>query len=306
MKRLNKLKTLAVKAFETLGGGALRQFLSKEVSKLVCKEEINHKFLLTYLPTNLLTRKRRVAFTLAEVLITLGVIGVVAAITIPTIAKNYYKHTVEVQLAKTYEELKEAIIKSELDNGSYRYWNYNMNKREFVQKYIMPYLDENYEPCNKCFKNKRFWYTPNGTYFSAGHINSAPMYKYNGRSIVLYQHYEEVGTDRSPVFNPEAWNYHSLSMFVQFFIDVDGDKGPSIMGKDVFTFSLLNYTKGSISDASSHYYGLYPGTPSSGRAAYKHSDNDIYSECANYPNSECSVLLHRNNWKFPKNYPIKF
>ena len=104
---------------------------------------INNKFLLTYLPTNLLTRKRRVAFTLAEgathvdnfngcrkaaftlaeVLITLGIIGVVAAITIPTIAKNYYKHTLEVKLAKTYDDLSDAIKKSELDNGRYRYWD---------------------------------------------------------------------------------------------------------------------------------------------------------------------------------------
>ena len=70
----------------------------------LCKEEINHKFLLTNLPTNLLTRKRcaftlaegathvgnsnidrKAAFTLAEVLITLGIIGIVAAITIPSL-----------------------------------------------------------------------------------------------------------------------------------------------------------------------------------------------------------------------------
>ena len=87
------------------GGGALRQFLSKEVSKLVSKEEINHKFLLTYLPTNLLTRKRRVAFTLAEVLITLGVIGVVAALTLPTLIKNHEKHVIETQLKKTYSDI---------------------------------------------------------------------------------------------------------------------------------------------------------------------------------------------------------
>lgn len=34
---------------------------------------------------------KRMAFTLAEVLITLGIIGVVAAITIPTLLSNYSK-----------------------------------------------------------------------------------------------------------------------------------------------------------------------------------------------------------------------
>lgn len=50
----------------------------------LCKEG---KILLTSLPTNLLTSKRA-AFTLAEVLITLAIIGIVAALTIPTLINN--------------------------------------------------------------------------------------------------------------------------------------------------------------------------------------------------------------------------
>ena len=48
------------------------------------QKQLNVNHLLTYLPTNLLTSKK-VAFTLAEVLITLGIIGVVAAMTLPTL-----------------------------------------------------------------------------------------------------------------------------------------------------------------------------------------------------------------------------
>lgn len=45
-------------------------------------------------------RKVQVGFTLAEVLITLGIIGVVAAMTIPTLMTNYQKKSTATQLKK--------------------------------------------------------------------------------------------------------------------------------------------------------------------------------------------------------------
>ncbi len=52
---------------------------------------------------NNLTVKKR-AFTLAEVLITLGIIGVVAVMVIPTLMKEYQKTQTEAQLKKVYAE----------------------------------------------------------------------------------------------------------------------------------------------------------------------------------------------------------
>ena len=52
---------------------------------------------------------RRVAFTLAEVLITLGIIGIVAAMTIPTLISNYKSVQLQSQLKKTYSSLSQAV-----------------------------------------------------------------------------------------------------------------------------------------------------------------------------------------------------
>ena len=47
-------------------------------------------------------------FTLAEVLVTLGIIGVVAAMTIPTLMQNYQRQSYVTQLKKVYNELNDC------------------------------------------------------------------------------------------------------------------------------------------------------------------------------------------------------
>ena len=49
------------------------------------------KCLVPVCPNALLPGKKILAFTLAEVLITLGIIGIVAAMTIPTLMSKYRK-----------------------------------------------------------------------------------------------------------------------------------------------------------------------------------------------------------------------
>ena len=54
--------------------------------------------------------KKKVAFTLAEVLITLGIIGVVAAITIPGLVADYQKKVLVAQFKKTIQIYQMLLI----------------------------------------------------------------------------------------------------------------------------------------------------------------------------------------------------
>ena len=56
-------------------------------------------------------------FTLAEVLITLGIIEVVAAITIPTLINNHKSVQLRAQLNKTYSTLLQAVNMIYVDSG---------------------------------------------------------------------------------------------------------------------------------------------------------------------------------------------
>ena len=51
----------------------------------------------------------RNAFTLAEVLITLGIIGVVAAITLPALTAKYKKQITATRLKSAYSILSQAL-----------------------------------------------------------------------------------------------------------------------------------------------------------------------------------------------------
>ena len=63
------------------------------------------------------------AFTLAEVLITLGIIGVVSAITLPTVVQNYQKQATVAKLKKAYTTINQAILLSIAENGDYADWD---------------------------------------------------------------------------------------------------------------------------------------------------------------------------------------
>lgn len=62
------------------------------------------------------------AFTLAEVLITIGIIGIVAAITIPTISKNIRHKELQQQFKKSYAIMSQAIAYTKMDLGVEKIW----------------------------------------------------------------------------------------------------------------------------------------------------------------------------------------
>lgn len=87
----------------------------------------------------------KLAFTLAEVLIVLGIIGIVAELTIPVVLHNFQKQTAIVKLQKMYTNLAQAIKLSEIENGSATGWVYGAQASytdtlTFFDTYLKPYI----------------------------------------------------------------------------------------------------------------------------------------------------------------------
>ena len=65
------------------------------------------------------------AFTLAEVLITMGIIGIVAALTIPALIANYQKQVTVDRLKKSFSVISNAFVTSQYENGDMNSWGMN-------------------------------------------------------------------------------------------------------------------------------------------------------------------------------------
>jgi prepilin-type N-terminal cleavage/methylation domain-containing protein len=88
--------------------------------------------------------KTQKGFTLAEVLITLAIIGVVAALTIPSVVRNYQKQQYYTGFMKAYNSLSRAFNSSIAQNGPVATWNIptqdNEDFENFINDYFVPYL----------------------------------------------------------------------------------------------------------------------------------------------------------------------
>jgi hypothetical protein len=68
------------------------------------------------------------------------IIGVIAAVTIPSLKKSSDEKAAIAGMKKAYSQLNQLISRSEIDNGSLRRWSLQ-NTESFYEEYIIPYLN---------------------------------------------------------------------------------------------------------------------------------------------------------------------
>ena len=77
---------------------------------------MNREQNFTMRKNNNFTNTKATAFTIAEVLITLGIIGIVAAMTIPTLVKKYERYVLKKQFQTAYSLVSNAVQRMTIDN----------------------------------------------------------------------------------------------------------------------------------------------------------------------------------------------
>ncbi len=123
------------------GQGEGSKSLHKTLSR-ICK------FAYCSLTNSTLSQRERVkhAFTLAEVLITLGIIGVVAAMTLPALITKYEKKVATVRLKKFYSSFSQAVMQSKNEYSTLDDTSILTNAKdpdqmlEWYEKYYAPYF----------------------------------------------------------------------------------------------------------------------------------------------------------------------
>lgn len=172
-------------------------------------------------------------FTLAEVLITLGIIGIVAAITLPNlIQSNFEKRTVSI-LRETQSILSQAIRMAEEENGEVSGWGFSGGMTQGEGTTIANYLRPHIKIAVDCgFKDKK---------------RCIPDTKYkllNGiwdNYTTTRMHYAIKLLNGSSVWFRSADNSEiKTNSYITFFIDINGPALPNTVGKDMFVFKYEN------------------------------------------------------------------
>ena len=227
--------------------------------------------------------QRRAAFTLAEVLITLGIIGVVAAMTLPSVITKYEKHEAVNRLKKSYSTINQALVFSQAENGDFSEWgierqeadwdNYQDKLSKLVKQNIIPYLkvlkDCEYDKCKDAADTTFRDGTVSRWYGNRTHY---VIYLNDGSRILFFinNSNDDDGINR----------WHELVML----LDINGDSKPNRMGRDVFSLYLY---------ADNRKVNMY-GTSFSREA--------MLSNCENY-GSYCGGLIQTDGWQIKDDYP---
>lgn len=187
--------------------------------------------------TDIPVGKFKIAFTLAEVLITLGIIGIIAAMTMPSIINKANDKANIAKLKKSYTLLSQALMFAKNDYADYEYWpivDYDMNSTIQIYNFIKPHLKVTRECPNErgCWSQVRS--LSNAILFTeAGMGDSVYNFSLIDGTNVSMNIYSSDG-DRTKYGVTDD----PLPAFIGFFVDVNGDKNPNQMGKDVFLFIL--------------------------------------------------------------------
>lgn len=217
-------------------------------------------------------------FTLAEVLITLGIIGVVAAMTIPTLMTNYAKHKTETQVVKFYSMMNQTLRMSVADNGDPDGWivakkNYTYDETvEFLNTYLYPYMKHlGYRDCT----------------IASGQIGVCTNLMDGG---VLWFSIDSNGGDIVYWVSPKYWD-----------LSIDGKLKNKPRYKFQFQFAKVSGGPDNVTNSISYiepYILGWDGT----RNGLK--DGNTWACKPNCKNcGYCTKLIQMNSWKIPSDYP---
>ena len=272
------------------------------------------------------------AFTLAEVLITLGVIGVVAAVTLPTLIKNYQKHAWTNSLKGNYSLLNQGFQKMMADEGlEFIYDTEAFKSIGEYENHGMKFKscssndDINSNLCKDFYNNLKYYFK----IVSIGKINNY-SYKYlnginsyvinsniitlsNGATILNYSFGSSSSTNSRCQIIHSAGG-HTCTQQGHFYIDINGKKGPNIYGRDIFYFYVNE--KGNIMPYGGNDYAIFQAsyfdntiTPenieknrangqSSSNKCDKNLSGSIVENYPNYNGNGCAgYLIDELNWK---------
>jgi len=226
--------------------------------------------------------KKKAAFTLAEVLITLGIIGVVAAMTIPNLIAGQQKRATVTKLQRAISVLNQTYKLSfdevgELDAETTK----DFDSKEYFNTYWAPYI----KVLTYCTTSK-----------VCGYDTDTPWTQTNNQKSGWYVVEPRL---RSTFMTMDGFVYviflatwadasgKNKNALYQVIVDLNGAAKPNKFGKDVFWLSRVQEDGG----------GIRP-------YCYDKTDVEVNADCSKSGVGECCAeKIRRAGWEIEKDYP---
>lgn len=183
--------------------------------------------------------KKKKAFTLAEVLITLGIIGIVAAMTLPTIIQKHREKVAVAKVKKIYSIASQAFMLAVEDKGTPDLWNLIANGNSVGAENLAKVFAEYMKVikfcgvqvgCLKTGMYKNLNGQSNNTDFNNNKAYSK-MILSDGAVIVFVV--------RSPDCSSSIGETPQLkNVCGRLYIDINGSQSPNQYGHDFFAFHI--------------------------------------------------------------------
>jgi type II secretory pathway pseudopilin PulG len=234
--------------------------------------------------------KKLVAFTLAEVLIVLGIVGIIAQETIPTLVNNVNQQSYVTSLKKSYTTFNEALVLMAIeyncigDLQATGVFDSTGTATEMNQQFgaaLLPHF-KSLKTCGSaigCFSQNVA-----GTFNGSGGRNSnlynnTVYYKFIAADGAYYS-LESYGE-----CHPETATGYTKEVCGTVSIDVNGEKGPNNWGRDVFLYYITN-GKGALLYAPGSFDDPWSGS---------WRDSDL-CDTANFDNWNCASRIIDEGW----------
>lgn len=228
------------------------------------------------------------AFTLAETLITLVIVGIVASITVPSMIMVQQKEATLGKIKKLYSTLQQTKLKAIEENGQPKTWgmangNTWENARDFSDKYIIPYLSVVYK-CPKNSNEKRCKYNISGLNGTRYNMSSSSYNFYLADGSLLY------------VFASSDNNNKG----VQITFDINGSKKPNRIGRDIFKIEY--WLISNRATRANQVNNITPAYAGYARSTIVGTGNNEYCNKSKM-GMACLAVIMKDGWTFAKDYP---
>lgn len=225
---------------------------------------------------------RKLAFTLAEVLITLAIIGIVAAMTIPSIINSHKKIVTQVQLRKVYSVMTQISQMVIAEYGDMPYSDFYDGSSEKVQEWFIYYIKPYLKIDKVCYEESGCWAYP--VVFLNGNSISNLTTKGIGGNNLTFRTIEGILFNIDGNIPADLMGLYGIESDVDaivLHVDINGEKKPNILGKDIFVLVFTDR-------------GFVP-------AGNDKTKSQVEQECSkNGKGIWCLSKIARNNWKLGK------